>query len=104
LSDKPHPKRIGASYRGEFGRPEDRVRAAANERRKADLEAHEPLSPEEMPTAQWAAAFDEEVAKYSAEDAATNGGQMVDAVIAGAVTAASERVKAASLTAEQRMA
>jgi hypothetical protein len=71
---------------------------------KADLEAHEPLSPEEMPTARWAAAFDEEVAKYSAEDAATNGGQMVDAAVAGAVTAASERVKAASLTAEQRMA
>jgi hypothetical protein len=56
-----------------------------------------------MPTAQWNRAF-EEVAKYAAEDATTNGGQRVDDAIAGAVTAACERVKAAAMTSEQRMA
>jgi hypothetical protein len=104
LSDKPHPKRIGTSYRGAFARPEDAVRERANEERKAALEAHEPLEAAEMPTAQWAAAFDQEVAKYAAENVTEAGGQRVDQAIASVVAEAEARLEAASLTPERRMA
>lgn len=104
MSDKPHPKRIGRTYRDQFARPEDAVREAAKEERKRGLEAHENVEPEEMPTARWAAAFDAEVAKYAAENTTEAGGQRVDNAIASAVAEAEAKLEAASLTPERRMA
>ena len=86
-----HPKRIGTSYAGQFSRPEDAIRERENEQRKADLEAVENLDPDEMPVAIYNQAFQDELdelEKYAAEDATTNGGQRVDEAIARAVTAA----------------
>jgi hypothetical protein len=100
-----HPLDIGPSYAQAFRRPEDALREQENEKRKADLQERiEAGTQDHEGIAAFAEAMDAEIGKYAVEPTTAAGGERVNDAISEALAGAQERVQAASMTSEQRLA
>jgi hypothetical protein len=100
-----HPKDIGNTYARQFNRPEDAARLRENDQRKQALQERiEAGTQPHEAMAEFNRAVDEEVERHAVEPTSATGNERVNDAIAQAKAQAGERVRAASLTSEQRLA